>query len=217
MSAGADIQLQLHGTLALPGAMAVLLPLRSDDRHERDAIASAALRRATGRADITIARRPTGRPRLEPPYPELGVSIARRGGLAVVGFSASAEVGVDIEAIGSASPLDPRRLASDHFAAAEAAAIASLAPDAARSAFLMLWVAKEAALKTTGRGVFDGLDQPDLSASLDRLLGGDVVRVAPSAALPSGLMVRAASLQDDGASGSGIATGMCWALARAGN
>lgn len=155
--------------LAVGDAMAVLVALSASDRQGRDEAAAAALRAATGRGDLAIGRRPSGRPCLSPPYPELGVSLARRGGLMLAAMSPTAAVGVDLEPGLADRGLDPVRLARDHFSRGEARAISELPPAAARDLFLRLWTAKEAVLKTTGRGVFDGVGEPDLADVLDRL------------------------------------------------
>lgn len=164
-------------------AVAVLVRCGDVQADERDHIAAAALRILTGRGDIAIGRRPSGRPRLDPPYPELGVSMSRRGDLLLVGFSPTRAVGVDIEA--DSPGLDPGTLAADHFSTAEAAAIAALRPEAARDAFLRAWVAKEAALKLTGRGIYDGVREPELAHVLDRLcVEQDVVLLCATPRLP---------------------------------
>lgn len=172
--------------LGLGSAIALLerdVPERSP---LRDLIATAALRHATGRPDIVIERRVSGRPRLRTPYPELAVSMAGRADFLLVGFSPDAHVGVDIEPEVSVPMGDVERLARDHFAPAEADAVRSAGPGPqARDIFLRLWVAKEAALKLTGRGVFDGLREPDFSAALDRLILDDAaIDVPPTCILP---------------------------------
>jgi phosphopantetheinyl transferase len=100
---------------------------------------------------------------LERPYPELGVSIAKRDGLTIVGFSPTQIVGVDIEI--DQPEIDIDMLMRDHFAPGEGAALQRLPPADRRLVFFRLWTLKEAALKISGRGVFDGVSQPDLSAT----------------------------------------------------
>lgn len=153
--------------------LAVLARCGASVGAERDRIASRALNAAAGAWDIEIERRPSGRPRLAPPYPELGVSLSHRDGNLAAAFSATRNVGVDIEV--DSPGIDPVTLARDHFSSAEAARIRSLAPHEARDAFLRCWVAKEAALKLSGRGIFDGMREPDLSGVLDRLRSDAVV------------------------------------------
>jgi 4'-phosphopantetheinyl transferase len=97
------------------------------------------------------------------------VSLARRRSLMLAGFSPTARVGVDLEIADTGTNIDPVRLAVDHLSTGEAARIAAAPPPEARDLFLRLWVAKEAVLKLTGRGVYDGMHKPDLALALDRL------------------------------------------------
>lgn len=148
--------------LNLQPAVALLLRIDMPERERRDRATAEALRIATGRTDIVLRRRDSGRPALEPPYHELGISIARRNGLLLAGFSPDRPVGVDLDASDAIPLADGARLAADHFSRNEALALAALDPTTARKAFMRLWIAKEAALKITGRGIFDGLGEPDL-------------------------------------------------------
>lgn len=147
-------------------------------------LASECLSAATGRA-IIVSQRPSGRPRLDAPDLELGVSLSYRDGALLIGHSPTRPVGADIEP--DDETLDPLALARDHFAADEAAAIADLNDAAARrDLFLRLWAAKEAVLKITGRGVYDGLDEPDFAGRLDALRrNGGVIAMTPSARVPA--------------------------------
>ena len=172
--------------LTLESAIALFSEGLPEDGSTRDRAATTALRQATGRDDIAIERRESGRPRLNAPYPELGVSLAGCGGILLIGFSPTDRVGVDLEPEDSVPITDVGRLSADHYALAEARAVQSSGPTSrARDLFLRLWVAKEAALKLTGRGVFDGLHQPDFSTHLAKLLRDDaILDVAPSSVLP---------------------------------
>lgn len=164
-------------------AVAVLLVEPAAGRDQRIAAAQSALIAATGRLDIRIGQRPSGRPRLDPPFPELAVSLSHRGDLLLSGFSPTADVGVDLEP--ATDELDAVRLARDHYRPLEAARIARLEASAARDVFLRMWVVKEAALKVTGRGVFDGLDEPDLAEVSDVLAGGHDGSALVSLRLPA--------------------------------
>lgn len=182
--------------LTVGESIAVLISCRVAER-DRDAVAATALQAATGRQDIEIGRRPSGRPRLSPPHPELGVSLARRGSLLLAGFSPAGAVGVDLELPDDG--IDPRRLARDHYSLAEARAVGAVATDRARrDLFLRLWVAKEAALKATGRGIYDGADEPDLAHLChDLQRDGVVVSVRPGTRVPAvRLAVRRVALAD---------------------
>ena len=165
-------------------ALAVLLDGVADDPAARTAAATSALRLAANRPDIAISRRESGRPRLAAPYRELAVSLSHRGQWLLAAFASDRDVGTDIEI--DIPTLEPLLLARDHFAQTELHAIASLSDAAARDAFLRLWVAKEAALKVTGRGIHDGLGEPDLATHLPGLQqDGAGIALAASARLPA--------------------------------
>lgn len=155
--------------LRLGSALAVLVRESPDGAGDRDALATTLLQRTTGRPDVAIRRRPSGRPCLAPPHCELGVSLARRHRLLVVGYSAVAPVGVDVEPDNGVTDIDATVLARDHFTVEEAAAVAHPPSGGARDLFLRLWVAKEAVLKATGRGIYDGLRWPNLATRVAAL------------------------------------------------
>ncbi len=170
--------------LAVADAVAVLLRLAPSGRVERDEAAQAALRSETQRDDLSIYRRPSKRPALTPPYHELGVSLSHRGDLLLAGFSPDAPVGADIE-VEDINGFDPIAFAGDHFSKTEAAAVAALGGTIALELCYRLWVAKEAALKISGRGIFDGLDEPDLAKHLDLILiDGAIMRLEAGSRLP---------------------------------
>ena len=102
-------------------------------------------------------------------------------------FSPDGPVGADIEL--DDADLDAARLAADHFAPGEASAVAAASGPARRDLLLRLWVAKEAALKLTGRGIHDGADEPDLSGVLATL-----AHDGAAIALPAGRRLPALSL-----------------------
>lgn len=170
--------------LAVADAIAILVRPRPGGRAERDQIAQTALRTATQRDDLSIYRRPSERPALRQPYHELGVSLSHRADLLLAGFAPNSAVGVDIE-IEDVNGFDPVAFAADHFSTKEAAALAALDGAAALEACYRLWVAKEAALKISGRGIFDGLDEPDLSAQLNLLrTDGATIHLGAGSRLP---------------------------------
>lgn len=170
--------------LSIGTSVAVLVACGDEPPGVRDRRASAALRALTGDTQIEIARRPSGRPRLAPPHPELGVSLSHRDGLLLAGFSPRAAIGVDLE-IGDPSA-DPARLARDHFARSEADAVTRLPAAAARDLFYRMWVAKEAALKATGRGIYDGADEPCFTLHLAALANDrGLIAVPASSRLPA--------------------------------
>ncbi|TXI08587.1 MAG: 4'-phosphopantetheinyl transferase superfamily protein [Rhizobium sp.] len=171
--------------LTVADAIALLVRPAPGGREERDAAAQAALRGAAQRDDLFIYRRPSDRPALKPPYHELGISLSHRADLLLTGFSPEKAVGVDIE-IEDAVGFDPIAFAADHFSRNEATAIAGLDISTALDICYRLWVAKEAALKISGRGIFDGLDEPDLSTQLDLIrIDGSTVRAGAGSRLPA--------------------------------
>lgn len=171
--------------LRVADAVAVLIRPAPNGRKERDRAAQAALRSAAQRDDLVIYRRPTDRPALNPPHHELGVSLSHRADLLLAGFSPDAAVGVDIE-IEDINGFDPIAFAADHFSKGEATAIARLDSGAAREICYRLWVTKEAALKISGRGIFDGLDEPDLARHLDLIrTDGASVHLEAGSRLPA--------------------------------
>jgi hypothetical protein len=168
MSAGSNhaTVLQLERSIALLSleGLNLVAPFERDRRIEN------VLRRATSRQDIVVGRRPGRRPCLKPPLPEFGISVSHRGIASLIGFSDCRAIGVDIEIPPRTPAFDPYRIGRDHYARAEGVAIAGLEAEAALSLFLLLWVAKEALLKISGRGIVDGLARPDLSCDLDALI-----------------------------------------------
>ncbi|MFK0166198.1 4'-phosphopantetheinyl transferase family protein [Rhizobium sp. NPDC090279] len=175
---------QFEVVLTVADAMAVIVRPAPGGHEERDAMAQAALRRAAQRDDLSIYRRPSDRPALRPPYHELGISLSHRADLLLAGFAPDGAVGVDIE-IEDSNSFDPTAFAADHFSRAEAAAVATLDGAAALEICYRLWVAKEAALKISGRGIFDGLDEPDLAAQPNHLrIDGATVRLGAGRRLP---------------------------------
>ncbi|PST21547.1 phosphopantetheinyltransferase [Rhizobium sp. JAB6] len=170
--------------LTVADAIAVLVRPMPGGQEERDKAAQLALRSAARRNDLSICRRPSGRPALRPPYHELGVSLSHRADMLLAGFAADGAVGVDIE-IEDSNGFDPAAFASDHFSTKEAAALAALDSAAALEICYRLWAAKEAALKISGRGIFDGLDEPDLAAQLNLLrTDGATIHLGPGSRLP---------------------------------
>ncbi|GJE17272.1 4'-phosphopantetheinyl transferase family protein [Methylobacterium marchantiae] len=90
-------------------------------------------------------------------------SLSHSGSRALVGLSASAEIGVDVEEM---RPMpDLLRIARAHFAASEIADLDSLAPDRLTPAFFACWTRKEAVVKATGEGLSLPLDSFSVSVS----------------------------------------------------
>ncbi len=173
------------GMLDVGSASALILVDPDLGGEEGDSWLQCSLRCGFGRPDLALLRRASGRPSLGAPYHELGVSIARRNGLILAGFAPDRAVGVDLEFEAAVSSAEAVLLAHDHFAPGEAAAMAAQPDPAARDLFLRLWVAKEAALKTTGRGIYDGMDEPDLQSRLTDLVASTVIEVPAGPRVPA--------------------------------
>ena len=141
--------------------------MRIEASRRRWIVARAGLRALVGSyldedpAAVAFAPGPHGKPRLEPPS-ELRFSLAHSGELALLAVASERELGVDLEWVGQ--PRDALGLATRYFTNAERAAIAE-APEAERLAvFYRHWVAKEAFVKATGRGLSASLRSFELEA-----------------------------------------------------
>ena len=88
-------------------------------------------------------------------YGDLGFSLSRSSGLALIALTRGRAVGVDIERVDPT--VDHDRLAERFFSPGEADHLRSLADPDRRAAFFRLWVAKEAVVKASGAGLGDGL------------------------------------------------------------
>src|SRR3982075_1773916 len=106
-------------------------------------------------AKIQIAYGSKGKPRLA--EPELATfNVSHSGGLAVFGFAASCEIGIDVEEI---LPLaDMLDLARRFFCRAETAELISLPANQRERAFFRCWTRKEAYIKAVGEGLSVPLD-----------------------------------------------------------
>jgi 4'-phosphopantetheinyl transferase len=90
-----------------------------------------------------------GKPSLASPPPHFNIS--RRQGAALIGLSATHEIGVDVEPL---QPMaDANELAALHFTPREREAVARESGAACDRAFLRCWTRKEACMKATGRGL----------------------------------------------------------------
>ncbi len=100
-------------------------------------------------AEIELPAGPHGKLALDPPA--LRFNLAHSGELALIAASAHSELGVDLELMRPRA--DPLRVARGYFTPAESDVIEA-APAEERNALLYrLWVAKEAFVKATGRGL----------------------------------------------------------------
>jgi 4'-phosphopantetheinyl transferase len=102
--------------------------------------------------EIRLASGPGGKPELAgAELGSLAFNLSHSGDRALIGLTAGAAIGVDVEAI---RPIpDAVQIARGHFAPDEAAALAALPPDAVEPAFFGLWTRKEAVVKALGTGL----------------------------------------------------------------
>lgn len=103
-----------------------------------------------------IERGSQGKP-FAPALPDLHFNLSHAGADVLLAFASAEPLGVDLERVDRRVSIDA--IAARHFAPAEAAALARLAPDQRRTAFLHLWTRKEAVLKAIGAGLSYGLQR----------------------------------------------------------
>lgn len=114
---------------------------------------------------------------LEPDW--LDFNLSHAGSTVVLAFARGQALGVDIERRHRRNAVDD--IARRFFAAAEAQALAELAPPRRRDAFIGLWTCKEALLKARGDGLSFGLDRIEFALGVDGevasllRLGGDAL------------------------------------------
>jgi 4'-phosphopantetheinyl transferase len=121
--------------------------VRADDAR-RYLAAHAALRHLLGRHEDWVAGT-HGKPALALPPPHFNMS--RRGGVALIGVSATHEIGVDVEPLQAMT--DANELAQLHFTPRERDAVQREHGAARDRAFLRCWTRKEACMKATGLGL----------------------------------------------------------------
>lgn len=121
--------------------------VRPDDAR-RYLASHAALRHLLGTQEAWVAGG-NGKPALTSPPPHFNLS--RRDGVALIGLSATHEIGVDVEPLQAMA--DVNELAQRHFTPRERDAVASERGAARDRAFLRCWTRKEACMKATGCGL----------------------------------------------------------------
>jgi 4'-phosphopantetheinyl transferase len=104
----------------------------------------------------SIERGSQGKP-FAPALPDLHFNLSHAGADVLLAFASGEPLGVDLERVDRRVAIDA--IAARHFAPAEAAALARLAPEQRRTAFLHLWTRKEAVLKAIGAGLSYGLQR----------------------------------------------------------
>jgi len=147
-------------------------------------LARGALRRRLGTylacppQDIRFAYGAHGKPSLASPAPSaLCFNVSHSGGLALLAFTSSSEIGIDLERL---TPVpDALELTARFFALTEQMALDAVDPEQRDRAFLRGWTCKEAFVKATGEGLGYPLDRfavslaPKSPARLLALEGAD--------------------------------------------
>jgi 4'-phosphopantetheinyl transferase len=110
--------------------------------------AHAALRHLLGKREEWVVGA-HGKPALASPPPHFNLS--RRGGVALIGVSATHEIGVDVEPLQAMADAD--ELAQLHFTPHERDGVRRESGVARDRAFLRCWTRKEACMKATGFGL----------------------------------------------------------------
>lgn len=126
-----------------------------------------------------IERGEQGKP-FAPGLPDLHFNLSHAGSDVLLAFARTEPVGVDLEHAGRRVAVDA--IAARHFAPAEAAALARLAPESRRDAFLHLWTRKEAVLKAIGAGLSYGLQRVEFELDGEGRVGALVRPPAPARA-----------------------------------
>jgi 4'-phosphopantetheinyl transferase len=127
--------------------------IRSEEGRPRAIVGRAATRkllaRELGRApeEITFAAGPHGKPRIDDQHTDVRFNLSHSAGLALIAIAHGVEVGIDVEEIRPRNDLSgvTRRV----FTEAEREAVEV----GGERAFYRHWVAKEAFVKATGRGI----------------------------------------------------------------
>jgi 4'-phosphopantetheinyl transferase len=129
---------------------------KSLDSRRRFLVSRAALRALLGGylgaepAELAFAASATGKPRLDRASP-LRFNLSHSGRIALIAVAAGAEVGVDVERVRARESL--AGIARRVFSEAEREAVYAAGAGERDLAFFRHWVAKEAFVKATGRGI----------------------------------------------------------------
>jgi 4'-phosphopantetheinyl transferase len=111
-----------------------------------------------------------GRPEIAAPRSPLRFNVSHTRGLALVGVTVDRDVGVDVEGVPAAVPLD---VVDRCFSPGERAALHAAPPGARPARFAELWTLKEAYVKARGAGLALPLDAFAFGLDPPRLLLGD--------------------------------------------
>lgn len=119
--------------------------------------------------ELRFAREAKGRPYLLGGGPDFNLSDTHGG--TVIAVAQHGRLGVDLER--TDRQLRHRPLAARYYAELERNALQAMDDEAARTAYLRLWTAKEATCKSTGTGIYGWLDR----WQFDARSGGDPVLI----------------------------------------
>lgn len=168
-------QARLHASAARTRILAALLApdemqrasrLRSVDDRRRYTVARGMLRLLIGHylhcapAGLSFRYGSNGKPAVKAPR-ELHFNLSHSGERAVYAVSAVHPVGIDIEYF--ARHVEFERIARRFFTQREYADLIALPAARRRRAFYRLWTAKEAAIKATGTGLSQPLDEFEIN------------------------------------------------------
>lgn len=116
-------------------------------------------------SELRFAYHPLGKPRLEPEFGDrLRFNLSHSVDLALIGIAADADIGVDVEHVGTR--VDHVAIARHFFSRAEAEHLNGLPSHLQAQAFFRSWTKREAYLKACGAGLtgMEGESQDGLSA-----------------------------------------------------
>ena len=188
------LEAQVHvWSFSLEGSAAVIQHCRDSispaERHRADrfvfprdrirhTIAHGVLRHLLGRylavapGSLEFSASAAGKPALlQPPGATLHFNLSHSDERALLGVSATHELGIDLEKV--RSNIEALAISRHYFFGSERAAIESAPPDVRDTVFFRYWVAKEAVLKAQGIGLGFPLDR----FRVDFLEGGDRARI----------------------------------------
>lgn len=140
-----------------------------------------ALRELLGRylqvapSEVALEIPPNGKPQLVGSMNSIGLrfNVAHSGDLALIGISLGHEIGVDIEQRRHVE--NAAQIASRYFHSQEIAAICSATPSTQSDEFLLAWTAKEAVLKSLGKGISNSLSE--FAAAPDKHAAATLIEV----------------------------------------
>jgi 4'-phosphopantetheinyl transferase len=130
-------------------------------------------------ADIRFAYSERGKPSLLQPSSDVRFNISHSDNYALLAFTRSREIGVDIEKI--KPEVEAEKLAKRFFSAQESRSLQAVAAESQASAFYRGWTCKEALLKAWGTGLYLPLDCFDVE--LDPARRARLLATRPDASL----------------------------------